>query len=305
MSQEFKTIIVLCGGASSEREVSLSSARNVFMAVEQLPYTCLLWDIKNTSGLVDRVRREPLPLIINMIHGGFGEDGTLTALLERANIVYTGSDAKSSALAMDKWQSKKLWRQNNLATPSAQLATEDAKANRAIVEQLGGDVVIKPINEGSSFGLSIVHSGLELEAGIDLARQYSATVMIEQYIAGKELTVGIVDDEVLPTIEIDTGDQLYDYFNKYDDNAITQYLFPEFDQELQRQIDRLALKSFQILGCSGLGRVDLMLDHLQRLYLIEVNTVPGMTGHSLVPKAAAKKGVNITQIYRQLIDRQQ
>ena len=262
---------------------------------------CYLVEAVELKGLLAAIQSYSKPIVINMIHGGYGENGQLAAQLDNLNIDYIGSDAKSSKIAMDKWATKQLWIQHNLAVADSCLVTTVDKSTTAKFVAMNSKVVLKPCNEGSSIGLAIIDDIDKLQQALETAKQYDAKVMMEQFIDGREITVSIVNGEAQPIIEIDTGDQHYDYFNKYNANSITKYLFPSFEAKLQSTIEQLAIVAFNTIGCKDYGRVDLMLTAANKPILIEVNTVPGMTASSLLPKAVAAAGDTIADMFYKLL----
>ena len=235
------------------------------------------------------------------LHGRFGEDGTVQGALEYLGIPYTGSGVMASALAMDKWRTKLLWIAAGLPTPPAELMT--ATTNHAdLVARLGLPLMVKPASEGSSIGMSKVTSVGKLGAAFALAAKYDKVVMAERFIEGVELTAGILEDEALPLIRLETPRVFYDYEAKYfaDD---TSYICPcGLPGGQEARVQQVALAAFRLLGCSGWGRVDLMLDRAGDPYLLEVNTIPGMTDHSLVPMAARAKGISFEDLVVRILE---
>jgi len=235
------------------------------------------------------------------LHGRFGEDGTVQGVLEWLNIPYTGSGVLGSALAMDKLRTKLLWQASGLPTPPHELL--DAHADmRAVAARLGLPLMVKPISEGSSLGMSKVREAAALDEAFALAANYDRAVMAEKFIEGTELTVAILGDEVLPIIKLETPRDFYDYHAKYvaDD---TRYIIPcGLPPAREREIQALCLRAFRVLGCSGWGRVDLMLDRSGAPHLLEVNTAPGMTDHSLVPMAARAVGLSYEDLCLRILE---
>ncbi len=229
------------------------------------------------------------------LHGRFGEDGTVQGALEYLGIPYTGSGVMASALAMDKLRTKLIWLAGGIPTP--RYAPLDAATDpAALVAELGLPLVVKPVHEGSSIGVSKVTSVEKIGAAYELARQHDDTVIAEQFINGPELTAAILDDAALPLIRIEAPQGNYDYQNKYFGNA-TQYHCPcGLPPDQERAIQKQALTAFRLLGCSGWGRLDLMLDRAGKVFFLEMNTIPGMTDHSLVPMAARAQGVSFEDL---------
>jgi D-alanine-D-alanine ligase len=235
------------------------------------------------------------------LHGRFGEDGTVQGALEYLGIPYTGSGVMGSALAMDKLRTKLVWLAGGIPTPRYQLLDESTD-HAALAAALGLPLVVKPVHEGSSIGITRVSSVEKIGPAFDLAREYDASVIAEQFIAGLELTMGVLDGEALPLVRIEAPHGNYDYQNKYFGNE-TQYHCPSGLPPAQsRAIEEQALAAFRLLGCSGWGRVDLMLDREGNPWLLEVNTIPGMTDHSLVPMAARARGISFEDLCVRILD---
>jgi len=282
-------VAVLLGGRSAERDVSLKSGALILAALRARGVDAHAFDParKELQDLIDgRYERAFIAL-----HGRFGEDGTVQGVLEWLGIPYTGSGVLASALAMDKVRTKLLWQACGMPTPEHELL--DARADlKAVAARLGMPLMVKPVNEGSSIGMSKVRAAGGLEEAYALAVNYDRTVMAERFIEGQELTAGILGEEPLPLIRLETPREFYDYEAKYvaDD---TRYLIPcGLPPARERELKALCLKAFRALGCRGWGRVDLMLDAAGDPWLLEVNTVPGMTDHSLVPMAARAAGIS-------------
>ena len=285
----FGKVAVLYGGRSAEREVSLKSGGMVLAALRKKGVDAHPFDPKDRD-LQDLVR-ERFARVFIALHGRFGEDGTLQGVLEWLGIPYTGSGVLTSALAMDKLRTKRLWAAEGL--PSARYEVLDRQSDlNAVAKRLGTPLFVKPASEGSSVGMSKVRKGADLEEAFALAVNYDPVVLAEKFIDGPELTVAILGEQVLPIIRIETPREFYDYEAKYiaDD---TRYLIPcGLPARKEKELQALSLKAFRALGCRGWGRVDLMLDKRGRPYLLEVNTSPGMTDHSLVPMAARAVGIS-------------
>jgi D-alanine-D-alanine ligase len=292
-------VAVLLGGKTAEREVSLKSGGLVLAALRARGIDAQPFDPaqKNIEDLIDgRYERAFIAL-----HGRFGEDGTLQGALEWLGIPYTGSGVLGSALAMDKLRAKLLWRAHGLPTPDYELL--DANADfRAVAARLGTPLMVKPVNEGSSVGMSKVRAAGDLEEAFALAVNYDRAVIAERFIEGQELTAGVLGDEALPLIRLETPHDFYDYDAKYvaDD---TRYIVPcGLPMAREREIQALCLKAFHALGCRGWGRVDLMLDTAGNPWLLEVNTAPGMTDHSLVPMAARAAGLSYEDLCVKILE---
>ena len=292
----FGRVAVLMGGSSSEREVSLNSGANVLAALQARGVDAHAVDgvpelVKALTGAGPRYDR-----VFNILHGnkGGGEDGVLQGLCEALGVPCTGSGVLGTALAMDKIRSKQVWLSLGLPTPGY-IRLKKGDDVHAAAHQLGLPVIVKPSCEGSSVGGSRGFNDADLEAAVELAARYPGELLMEQMIVGQELTVGILGDTALPSIRIVPAGEYYDYHAKYVAED-TQYLCPGLDGEAEANIRRLALDAFHAIGCSGWSRVDVMRDEAGRFFLLEVNTAPGMTSHSLVPKAAAQLGIGFEDL---------
>jgi D-alanine-D-alanine ligase len=302
----FGRVAVLMGGTSSEREVSLDSGRNVLealrargvdaQAVDGIPaLASALMQKKDDRAGFDRV--------FNILHGhnGGGEDGVLQGLLEALGVPYTGSGVLGSALSMDKIRTKQVWLSLGLPTPRYARLSKGSDVHAA-TRAIGLPVIIKPACEGSSVGVSRVVTDADLDDAVALAEKYPGELLVEQMIVGDELTVGILGDVALPSIRIVPKGQWYDYHAKYVAED-TQYLCPGLDGPDEDEIRRIALAAFVAAGCAGWGRVDVMRDRNSGdLNLLEVNTAPGMTSHSLVPKAARQMGVEFDELCWRILE---
>jgi D-alanine-D-alanine ligase len=300
-ARRFGRVAVLMGGTSSEREVSLDSGRNVLEALRARGV-----DAKPVDGvpaLVEALQGKRFERVFNVLHGnkGGGEDGVLQGLLEAFGIPCTGSAVLGTALAMDKIRSKQVWLALGLPTPRyARLSPQGDVRSAALA--LGLPVIVKPACEGSSVGITRVFQVEDLPQAVALAARYPGELLMEQLIVGGEYTVGILGDVALPSIRIVPAGEYYDYNAKYiaDD---TQYLCPGLDDPTaEAQLRALALQAFQALGCSGWGRVDVMRDAQGNNWLLEVNTAPGMTSHSLVPKAARAIGIDFETLCWRILE---
>lgn len=292
-------VAVLMGGSTAEREVSLKSGSMVLAALRARGIEAHPFDPK-TQKLADLIEgRFDRAFIV--LHGRFGEDGTLQGALEWLGLHYTGSGVLGSALAMDKLRAKRLWMAEGLPTPPFEVI-DAASDFRKVAERLGVPLMVKPVNEGSSIGMSKVRAAGALEEAYALAVNYDRRVMVERFIEGTELTAGILGEDVLPLIRLETPREFYDYQAKYvaDD---TRYLIPcGLPPARERELQALCLKAFRSLGCSGWGRVDLMLDGAGEPWLLEVNTAPGMTDHSLVPMAARAAGMSYEDLCVKILE---
>lgn len=285
-------VAVLHGGTSAEREISLESGAAVHAALRRQGIAADLIDTAIAGWwqpLAERYRH-----VFIALHGPGGEDGTVQGLLEQLDVTYTGSGVLASALAMDKLRTKQLWRGVDLSTPDFAVAAPGL--DYADLLQRWTSVMVKPAHEGSSIGMARVDSALALERACTEAAHYDASVLLERCITGAEFTVAILDGQVLPPIRLETSNVFYDYDAKYLRND-TRYLCPcGLDRTAERQLTDMAAQAFEVIGCRGWGRVDVMQDDRGAFYLLEVNTVPGMTSHSLVPMAAGAAGIDFDEL---------
>ena len=297
--KSFGKVAVLMGGKSAEREVSLMSGGGVLKALQSKGVDAHAFD--PAARDLAELKKKGFKRCFIALHGRFGEDGTVQGVLEWLGIPYTGSGVLASALAMDKLRTKRLWAAEGL--PTAPYAVLEKNTNlKAVAKRLGVPMFVKPASEGSSVGMTKVKKAGELEEAYALAVNYDPVVLAEKFIDGPELTVAIVGERVLPIIRIETPREFYDYEAKYlaDD---TRYLIPcGLSARKEKEIQSLCLRAFRALGCRGWGRVDLMLDKRGRPYLLEVNTSPGMTDHSLVPMAARAVGISYEDLCVQVLE---
>jgi D-alanine-D-alanine ligase len=284
----FGKVGVLLGGRSAEREVSLKSGSMVLAALQRKGVDAQPFDPRDRG--LEELFGAHFDRIFIALHGRYGEDGTLQGALELAGIPYTGSGVLASALAMDKWRTKLVWQAAGVPTPRYELLGADSDYG-AVATRLGLPIMVKPANEGSSIGMSKVRRAEDLGEAYALAANYDPLVIAEQFIDGPELTAGVLGRAALPLIRLETPRDFYDYEAKYvaDD---TRYICPcGLPADREREVQRAVLRAFDVLGCRGWGRVDLMLDRAGAPYFLEVNTSPGMTDHSLVPMAARQAGM--------------
>jgi len=296
----FGRVAVLMGGSSAEREVSLDSGRNVLEALRSRGVDAHAVD--GIPALVDALARGKFDRVFNILHGnkGGGEDGVLQGLLDALQVPYTGSGVLGCALSMDKIRTKQVWMSAGLPTPRFERLAPGADV-RAAALRLGLPVFVKPSSEGSSVGVARVADEAGIDDAIRVARQYGGEMLMEQMIVGDELTVPVLGEVALPSIRIVPRQGWYDYNAKYlaDD---TQYLCPGLEGADEGAIRALALSAFRAAGCSGWGRVDVMRDREGALTLLEVNTAPGMTSHSLVPKSARTVGVEFDELCWRILE---
>ena len=292
-------VAVLLGGKSAEREVSLKSGAMVLAALKKKGVDAHPFDPAEMG--LDALIDEKFKRVFIALHGRFGEDGTVQGILEWLGIPYTGSGVLASALAMDKARTKRFWKSEGLPTAPYAVLTRDSDF-KAVARKLGMPLFVKPASEGSSVGMSKVRTAEGLEEAYALAVNYDPVVIAEKFIDGPELTVAIVGDQVLPIIRIETPREFYDYEAKYIAND-TRYLIPcGVSEKKEKELQAVCLKAFRALGCRGWGRVDLMLDQRGRPFLLEVNTAPGMTDHSLVPMAARAIGMSYEDLCVKILE---
>lgn len=292
-------VAVLYGGRSAEREISLKSGAAVLDALLKNGVDAHLFDPAKQD--LHKLLEDGFKRAFIALHGRFGEDGTMQGALELMNIPYTGSGVLASALAMDKWRSKLVWQAAGLPVPAYEMldATSDLTA---IAERLGLPLFIKPANEGSSVGISKVKKTGDMQAAYTAAAKHDKLVIAETFIGGGEYTVAILGNQALPVIKIEPANEFYDYEAKYLRND-TRYLCPSgLSQEKETEMQRLALQGFALIGGAGWGRVDFLMDEAGHPYLLEINTVPGMTDHSLVPMAARQAGINFEQLVLSILE---
>jgi D-alanine-D-alanine ligase len=297
-SSRFGKVAVLLGGRSAEREVSLRSGAMVLGALQASGVDAHPFDTGQRS-LCD-LRTEGFERVFIALHGRYGEDGTVQGALELLGLPYTGSGVLASALAMDKWRTKLVWQSLGVATPRHVLLTA-ATDWAQVVGELGLPIMVKPACEGSSIGISKVVSLEQLQPAYELAARHDAVVLAEQFIVGEEYTAAILEGEALPLIRLETPRVFYDYEAKYHASD-TNYVVPcGLDPARERALQSLALAAFDAVGAECWGRVDLMMDKSGQACCLEVNTVPGMTDHSLVPMAARARGIEFDQLVMKIL----
>lgn len=294
-------IAVLGGGSSAERKISLESGANVAAALREAGHRADLIDPSETE--LAEVAWSQYDVCFVALHGGAGEDGRIQRRLELLRIPYTGSGPDASRLAMSKSASKERFRQAGV--PTAEYLLLEARGDRrrltARLVEFGLPLAIKPDSQGSSLGVSIVREAGEIEAALDAAARYDDYALAERFIAGREFTVSLVDGAPLPTIEILPAATFFDYEAKYHSCATRYDLAPAMSGVARRRIEAVATGAARSLGVSGLARVDIMLDQRDGAWALEVNTIPGMTGHSLSPMAAARAGLSRSQLCERLV----
>lgn len=286
-------VAVLAGGDSSERAISLQSGEAVLAGLLEMGVDAQLVDA--TGVTADTLRAFDRAFLI--LHGPGGEDGTIQGLLEWLHMPYTGSGVMASAIGMDKLRCKWLWQGAGLPTPAFLVAGTDA----ATLQSLGLPVMVKPANEGSSIGMSRVETAADLAAAITAAKHYDSEVLVERWIEGAEFTVAILGERALPAIRLETDHSFYDFNAKYISDD-TRYLCPcGLSADKEAELGELAQAAFKRVGGRHWGRVDVMQDTAGKFYLLEVNTAPGMTSHSLVPMAAAAAGISFAELTGEIL----
>lgn len=297
--QRFGRVGVLYGGSSAEREISLKSGSEVVRGLRTAGVDVLPMEV--SDDVVERLLSERPDRVFIALHGPGGEDGCVQGVLELLGIPYTGSGVLASALAMDKVRTKQVWQGMGLPTPRFAELNENSDW-AATIAKLGGRAIVKPAHEGSSIGMSQAGSAEELQAAWHAAQQYDGMVLAEEWIEGSEFTVALLGADVLPPIRLETDNTFYDFEAKYLSNE-TRYLCPcGLDSKREAALKQLARRAFDSLGCSGWGRVDVMQRADGKFELLEVNTVPGMTDHSLVPMAARAVGIDFPTLVVRILD---
>lgn len=305
-----KKIGVLMGGASSEREVSLRSGSAVFKALKKLGYNAAAIDAG--PNICEALKKEKIDIAFLVLHGGWGEDGSIQGLLEVMGIPYTGSDVISSAVAMNKVASKKIFLYHKIPVPPFKAVTSNElpvtsenKDSLLVTRHLSLDFempwVVKPVSEGSSVGVSIVKDKGQIESALKAGFSCGSDVIIEKYIEGREIHIGILNDRALGGVEVKTSLEFYSYEAKYT-AGLTEYILPpQIDEAVYMKAKDIALSANRALGCSGATRVDLRIDKGGNPYVLEVNTIPGMTETSLLPKIAKEAGLDFTALAEEIL----
>ncbi|PSJ16397.1 D-alanine--D-alanine ligase [Nitrosomonas supralitoralis] len=295
----FGKVAVLLGGRSAEREISLQSGQAVLDALIRSEVDAYAFDPAEKA--LEDLLRQGFDRAFIALHGRFGEDGTIQGVLEWMRLPYTGSGVMSSALAMDKWRTKLLWQAVGIQSPRYVILQADSNFEE-VSELLGLPLIVKPAREGSTIGLSKVTHKDDLLPAYQLAAQFDALVLAEEFIVGKELTVAILDETPLPIVRIEITGELYDYQAKYVSNDTKYYCPSGLSHELESNIQTQALRAYKVLGCQGWGRVDLILTQTGEFFFLEANTSPGMTDHSLVPMAARTAGISFEDLVMRILD---
>ncbi|HHF1961516.1 TPA: D-alanine--D-alanine ligase [Haemophilus influenzae] len=303
MNLKQEKIAVLLGGISAEREVSLNSGNAVLEALLNQGYDAHPIDPKEYN--VANLKKDGFHRVFNILHGRGGEDGTMQGLLEQIGLPYTGCGVMASALTMDKMRTKMLWKAFGLPVADMEVVTRETFSEldpQAVVEKLGLPLMVKPSLEGSSVGLTKVKAVEELKSAVEYALKFDNTILIEEWLDGDELTVPVLDNQVLPAIRIVPEGEFYDYEAKYiSDN--TQYFCPAgLTPEREQALAILVKRAYDAVGCRGWSRIDVMCDAKGNFRLAEVNTNPGMTSHSLFPKSAATVGISFEQLVVKILE---
>ncbi len=293
-ASDFGKVGLVIGGDSAERQVSLDGGKAVGAALARNGVEYSVHD--GTISLFEAIRRGEVDRVFNLIHGPDGEDGSLQGALQLMNVPITGSDLPSSALTMDKIRSKWVWERNGIDTPPFEYFGPDDQNFERALDRFDLPVFVKPTGLGSSIGISKVSDAGDLEEAVNLARRYGDTVIIEASISGGEYFAGVLDRMTLPLIRIETPREFYDYEAKYESDDTSYFCPCGLSQGREQELRERSLKAFEILGASGWGRVDFLLDEAGTAWFLEVNTTPGMTGHSLVPQAAAQLGISFDEL---------
>ncbi len=297
--EQFGRVAVMMGGSAAEREVSLRSGAAVYKALKAKGVDALAVDV--TGNPIEALAGQKFDRVFNIIHGRGGEDGVLQGVLEVLGIPYTGSGVMASALTMDKLRTKLCWQGYGLITPKWYVLKDETDLDDCI-EKLGFPMIVKPAQEGSSIGMSKAGNREELQKALTVAAKYRCDVYAEAWVTGKEYTVAVLDDEALPVIRLETPHAFYDYEAKYQATT-TQYHCPcGLNRDQEQFIKDLAVTACKAVGVKGWGRVDVFIDDLGQYQLIEVNTVPGMTDHSLVPMAAKQAGIDFEELVWRILE---
>ncbi len=298
-AKDFGRVALLMGGTAAEREISLSSGNAVYQALLNNKVDVHAIDVK--TNVLEALRGTSFDRVFNVIHGRGGEDGVLQAVLETLSLPYTGSGVLASALSMDKLRTKLCWQGAGLPTPKWILLQNESDIERCIAE-LGFPVIVKPAQEGSSLGMSRAETKPELLDAWKAAAEYRCDVYAEAWVKGKEYTVGVLNGEGLPVIRLETPNTFYDFDAKYRANTTLYHCPAGLNDELEAELIRLSIEACTVLGVTGWGRVDVFIDEQGGAQLIEVNTVPGMTDHSLVPMAGKAAGLSFEQLVWRILE---
>jgi len=297
--ESFGKVAVFMGGRSAEREISLMSGNAVLAALKRKGVDAHAFDTRDRD--LHELRIQRFDRVFIALHGRYGEDGTVQGALELMGIPYTGSGVMASSLAMDKWRTKLVWIAAGIPTPRFVMLEADTDF-KVVPKDLGLPLIVKPSREGSTIGLTKVGRAQDMEAAYRKALEYDDMVLAEEFIAGAEVTASILGEQALPLIRIEAPGGSYDYQAKYFSDQTRYYCPSGLPPAQESRIQALALKASRILDCRGWGRVDVMLDAKGEPYLLEANTVPGMTGHSLVPMAAKVAGIPFEDLVVRILE---
>lgn len=301
MFNKNQVVAVVMGGPSAEREVSLNTGAAIANALREYGYTNVVEIDLDPRNFGKQLAESKAKVVFNAVHGLYGEDGRLQTLLEIREMPYTGSGMIASVSCMDKVITKRMLRDAGISTPACLIVNKkESGIKEKIMQRFSLPVVIKPASQGSSIGVEIVKEENQLDEALANAFKYSRDILVEEFIGGKELTVSMMqkDGEVvaLPVIHIAPHSGMYDYHSKYTKGA-TEYICPaDLDEETTKKVQEISKQAYEVLGCSGVARADVMLDEEGNGYVLEINTVPGMTATSLVPKAAAAAGISFPEL---------
>lgn len=289
----------MAGGPSSEREISLKSGKAVFDALIKRGEDVIFIDVKDKNSFLEKLESISIDCVFIALHGRFGEDGAVQHLLEELHIPYTGSGETASKLALDKIASREIFQDNKLNVPRYKIINRGEKQPSL---DFNLPYVVKPQYEGSSIGLTVVKDGHDLPAAINKAFEYGEKIIIEEYISGRELTVAILGEEALPVIEIITKENVYDFSAKYNDES-TRYIVPcKLPDEIYNLVQDMAVRVHNLLGLRDISRIDMRMDREGRIYVLEANSIPGLTQRSLLPKAALAAGMAFDELCMRIVE---
>ena len=291
-------VVVLKGGTSAEREISLLSGSAVFNGLQRLGVNAAVIDVGN--DIIDQLREAKPDLVVPMLHGKDGEDGVIQGMLEMMQLPYTGSGVLASAIAMDKVKSKLIWRRLGLNTADFEFIYSDSNWNE-LIEKFGR-IVVKPVNGGSSLGIAIVDNADDLQQKHSEALAFDSGVIAEKFVNGNEYSTGVLGDEIFPTVQLETPREFFDYEAKYEDENTRFICPPELPEYKLQELEALIKNAYNSLGCTGLARIDVMQEGDGDFYLLELNTIPGMTEHSFVPMAAKQVGITFDELILRILD---
>jgi D-alanine-D-alanine ligase len=297
---DFGNVGLLVGGDSAEREVSLDGGRAVFAALQRNHIKTEMFD--GSGALFRAINEDRIDRVFNLIHGPGGEDGAIQGALQLMDIPVTGASLLGSALSMDKVRSKWVWERQGIKTPPFTLLKPGESLSEEFVEKWGLPLFVKPSGLGSSIGISKVDHPDGLPDAISLALTYSDTVIVEPEVKGNEYFAGIIGDQVLPLIRIETPRDFYDYTAKYESDDTSYFCPCGLPEIVEKELQTRSLEAFHALDCSGWGRVDFIMDEAGEAWFLEVNTTPGMTSHSLVPQAAAQVGIGFDELIWRILE---